>query len=79
MMRQEYPPRIRCARCDKLVDRVWIETNVNADTRTLSVECHGERDHMTFTRRDLVTIDNLAEQIAQQEGVAFIDLKRISK
>lgn len=61
--------RIRCAKCDKLVDRVyWSEDNWS-NVVTVIVRCHGETDKMCIDLSELSVND--IKQIERQEGVAF--------
>lgn len=62
-------PRIRCARCNKLVDRVYWCDDLDTKTRLIEVTCHGEKDTMTLDMKTL-TPSTLGE-MAHQEGVAF--------
>jgi len=63
--------RIRCAVCNEHVDAIEVRCDWIAATRTITVWCHGATEQMTFTESQFVE-DRLAEQIHQQEGVAFV-------
>lgn len=62
-------PRIRCAKCDKLVDRVYWEERYDTCDRFIEVECHGQKDSMVLTEKML--IEN-HRALQDQEGMAFI-------
>lgn len=68
-------PRIRCAICDKPVDRVFEEHDHINDVWRLKVQCHGDTDEMRVQLFKF-TPEQLA-QMKDQEGVAF-SVKRIS-
>ena len=65
-------PRIKCAVCQRLVDRVeWWDEHATR-TRVVAAHCHGAVDQM---RIDLVQPAHmrpeLIEALAQSEGLAF--------
>lgn len=74
-------PRIRCAVCGTLVERVRITFSPDDRIRTLSVWCHGDRDEMHITDADMSrwTLDERAQWEAisegRIEGVAFANKK----
>ena len=63
-------PRIRCALCDKPVDRIEWRDDPRSFARIISVYCHGDRDTMELTE-ECIQQRGLADQIMEQEGVAF--------
>lgn len=74
-------PRIRCARCNKLVDEVRVHYDLFDLGSEISVSCHGAADVM---RLDYFWLQNLNEEEREQlfaiargeiEGVAFVDDK----
>lgn len=62
-------PRIRCAICDKPVDRIFEEHDHINDVWRLKVQCHGDTDYMAVPLFKL-SIEQI-DQIKGQEGVAF--------
>lgn len=61
--------KIRCAKCDKLVDHVyWSEDNWS-HVVTIIARCHGETDKMCIDLSELSVND--IKQIEKQEGIAF--------
>lgn len=66
--------RIRCAICDKPVDKWTVWNNALDHSRTIEVECHGDKDTMVIRDVDLLNL-SLAQltELENQEGVAFQD------
>ena len=69
------PLRIRCAVCDRLVQRWQIDEIPSRPDRgrVLTVFCHGDSDAMTISDHDIAS-DQLfwqAVERGQAEGVAF--------
>jgi hypothetical protein len=68
--RRYWVPVIRCAVCNKTVDRVHAAQDFNLDAVRFKVECHGDVDYCTVTKLFI-------EQYGlPDEGVAF-QTKRI--
>lgn len=63
-------PIIRCAKCNTLVDTGTWHEDFDARTRTITVDCHGEREEMVLGPDQLGDI-KLLRQLASQEGLAF--------
>lgn len=68
--------RIRCAICDKPVDRVTVMPGVYRSAFTIEAECHGETDRMEVTQIDAINLgpDGI-KQLQKQEGIAFLNAK----
>jgi hypothetical protein len=66
-------PRIRCAKCDKLVDQVnWYYDECRQATK-ITVWCHGEKDSMALTPEFLFRLTpDERRQLQASEGVAFV-------
>lgn len=65
-------PRVRCAICDKPVDRVVASYEVAPMCHVLTVQCHGDSESMRLEDYLLAEIGtDVARQIRSQEGVAF--------
>ena len=62
-------PPIRCAVCNKIVDRWKIEENYEAYTIHIAVWCHGERD--TCEIQKYFIMEAGADALARSEAVAF--------
>lgn len=59
-------PRITCAKCRRLVDRIeWYDDMLN---RIVHAYCHGDVDTMAIDTRDLKTIEALQQAT---DGEAF--------
>lgn len=68
--------RIRCAVCDKPVERILTREDIARCRHEITVVCHGDNDTMMLDH--LALIETGAEQFFQTEGVAF-QTNRISK
>lgn len=62
-------PKIRCAKCDKLVDWVYTSQDAHSDIVVIKVKCHGETDEMSLDLSKMSFDD--VKQIDRQEGLAF--------
>jgi hypothetical protein len=62
---------IRCAVCNKPVDRVETWHDHLNRCQWIAAHCHGTVDVMRFNETDLVMIRDLPKQLEHQEGVAF--------
>ena len=68
-------PRIRCAVCERLVERVEWEHELYSRQTRITVRCHGETETM---RSDTMSLSYAQmEELKDQEGVAF-ETKRIN-
>lgn len=64
--------RIRCAICDKLVDRVYWRYDQWKGETLIEVDCHGDKDRMTITDHDIVTMTHAQlHELNSSVGVAF--------
>lgn len=66
--------RVRCAVCDKPIEKWEIEHSVMDQSRTLTVFCHGEKDAMKLTDKGLFELGPdvcRALESGKIEGVAF--------
>lgn len=61
--------RLRCAKCNKPVDKVVWQDDPYSGVRQIAAYCHGERDTMTIDF--LVLSPAQIEEMKLQEGVAF--------
>lgn len=61
-------PPIRCAVCDRPVERVHAEISELMHCIEITVWCHGETDSMQLTQRFLAEGE---EQIMREGGIAF--------
>lgn len=61
--------RLRCAKCNKSVDKVEWYDDPCTGVRHIAAYCHGERDTMTID--PMVLSPAQIEEMKQQEGVAF--------
>lgn len=61
--------RLRCAKCNKPVDKVMWQDDPYNGIRQIAAYCHGERDTMTVD--SLVLSPAQIEEMKLQEGVAF--------
>lgn len=69
--------RIRCAVCDKLVDRVTVSIDPIERTQSVRVDCHGAVERMSvgvdqmrnWTHEERIQWGAIA--LGQKEGVAF--------
>lgn len=65
-------PRVRCALCDKLVERVVVSYEVATMCHVISVKCHGDSESMRMEDYLLADLGvDVKRQILSQEGVAF--------
>lgn len=62
-------PKIRCAKCDKLVDDVYWSQDNWTHVITIKVRCHGETDEMELDI-DKLSFDEV-KQLDRSEGLAF--------
>lgn len=64
--------RIRCAKCNKPVDRWEMWDEENPPKKVIRAFCHGDIDTMFMTLLDLskLTRDDI-QQLENQEGLAF--------
>lgn len=62
---------IRCAVCNKPVDRVETQYRIWDYRYEVKAFCHGAVDVMTIDELDFAMIRDLPEQLESQEGVAF--------
>ncbi len=61
-------PSIRCAVCNKSVDRIVVAENKQDFTLSIWAYCHGERDEMRLPLRALV---DHGKEILSSTGIAF--------
>ena len=69
---RNWAPRVRCAICGKMVNRVDVEFAFDVDAFYITARCHGAKDVMRLTACDIenMTPGEVA-QIMGQVGVAF--------
>lgn len=68
-MRNETIPRIRCTKCNKIVDTVMWWEEMATKERVLLVKCHGDEDRMEFNPMLLTEAQRM--EIQYGEGLAF--------
>jgi hypothetical protein len=62
--------RIRCAICDKPVDRITLSRDVAFMRTLIAVECHGDRDAMDIPETFFQHKEDV-DALKASEGVAF--------
>ena len=61
--------RLRCAKCNKPVDKVVWQDDPYSGIRQIAAYCHGKRDTMTID--PMLLSPAQIEEMKLQEGVAF--------
>lgn len=72
--------RIRCAICDKLVDRVYWRYDQMKGETLIEVDCHGDKDRTTIADYDIIAMTHAQlHELNSSVGVAFTTPRISSK
>lgn len=64
--------RIKCAICNKLVDRVETWHDPIKNCISIKVKCHGDFDEMSISSIDVIKLETVElNSLFEQEGIAF--------
>lgn len=63
--------KIRCAVCQRPIERVEMFYSPELQIHVLTAFCHGEKDDMKVRAQDMIEVPNFVDQLFSQEGVAF--------